>query len=813
MGLGTVFLSHYRRHPAQLLGLLLILVCAATLWSGVRALTDSAASAAKKSSELLEPLLRIEREDGHPLTVEDFATLRRAGLCVAPQLRVQFVAREAPDIIGIDPFTAGCLRQFRASDQEGNSESTADEGVVEKLINAWDEPLLLGAMEDFASLARLGLSSADGIEFAATEGVPRNQLFADISVAQEFAAGNRADLLMLLPAAEQNDKKLPAGYRTEVEDYGVEPAPLVDAFLLSLNALGVLTLLVAALLVRSVYRFALEQRRRSLDILVRCGIPQDKLRIALTVEVLLVALVGGTVGVWLGERLASGLADGFSGTLTGLFSVRGLAQSRLTVASWLGMVLILLFVVGWACFDLFVSVGRQTAHQNPFRAAPVRGVGNKWGHSAYNWRVLAGLLLVVVSAVILLSTYSLWLIFAATLGCLVGCGVLLPEMLNGLLGFAEHTTRRPLLEWSFSEMRALCRLLSLPLTALAFAIATAIGVQAMVSGFESTFDRWLDQRLQGDLYLDPGQSVDTSEWQRRLQALPGVSAVLPMVRGRAVLESAEGEKQIDVFAIDPQSPLLQDWPLLSAEPDLWRRLDGGGVLINEQLARRESLTLGDTISFKLGDKSESRPIVAIYADYGRPQGELMVPLTQVGDALPERYTRFVLGLKDAAGGGWRDWPEQYLWMKGTDLRDQKELKRAASAAFSRTFQLTRLLNGLTLVLAGTALALMGLVIFRLRQSSYTLLFVNGVPRRSLRHRLIAHSVLVTGLLAILAVPLGLFLSWVLVARVNPAAFGWALPLHVYPGFWLQVWGVCLLIGLAVGLLAGNPVRLETLKNE
>ncbi|GAB2525612.1 ABC transporter permease [Microbulbifer agarilyticus] len=810
MGLGTVFLSHYRRHPAQLLGLLLILVCAATLWSGVRALTDSAARAAKQSSELLEPLLRIEREDGLPLTVEDFAALRRAGLCVAPQLRVQFAGRAAPNVIGIDPFTAGCLRQFSGADEGGDSESSADAAVVERLITSWDKPLLLGAAEDFAKWVALGLPGSGAIEFEVHEGVPRNQLFADISVAQEFASANRNALAILLPAAEQGVKQLPAGYRTEVEDYGVEPAPLVDAFLLSLNALGVLTLLVAALLVRSVYRFALEQRRRSLDILVRCGIPQNKLRIALIVEVLLVALVGGTIGVWLGERLASGLADGFSGTLSGLFSVQALAQSRLTLMSWLGMVLILAFVVGWACFDLLSASGRQGTHKNPFRATSEQGAG---GCRERNWRVLVALLLVVVSVCTLLSTFTLWLIFAATLGCLIGCGMLLPEMLNGLLAFAERVTQRPLLEWSFSEMRALCRLLSLPLTALAFAIATAIGVQAMVSGFESTFDRWLDQRLQGDLYLDPGQQVDTNEWQQRLQKLPGVSAVLPMVRGRAVLESSLSQKQIDVFAIDPKSPLLQDWPFLSAEPNLWQRVHSGGVLINEQLARRESLGLGDQLQFKLGDTSDTRTVVGIYADYGRPQGELMLPLAQVHDALPERYTRFVLGLTDPAGEDWRDWLDAYPWLQESDLRDQQELKRAANAAFSRTFQLTRLLNGLTLVLAGTALALMGLVIFRLRQASYTLLYVSGVPRASLRRRLVAHSILVTGLLAILAVPLGLFLSWVLVARVNPAAFGWALPLHFYPMFWLQVWAVCLLIGAAVGLLAGNPVRLETLKNE
>jgi len=785
MGLGTVFLSHYRRHPGQLAGLLLILVCAAMLWSGVRALTGSAENAVARSREALEPLLSVVRVDGRAVAVADFVRLRRAGLCASPQLEVRFTSSDAPAVVGIDPFSAACLRQF--SEQQDQSAP-----VVEQLLAGFDRPALLGSAGDLARWRQLSLPGTADYQLDEIDGLPRGQLLTDISVAAELATAGRSRLEILLPAAEAERLLLPEGYRGQVEDYGVEPDPLVEAFLLSLDALGALALLVAALLVRSVYRFALEQRRRSLEILVRLGVRPAQLRLALIVEVLLVALVGGTLGLWLGERLASAMADGFQGTLQGLFSVDTLARSAPTAETWLGMVLILALVVGWACADLLMLRREPRGRAQLLR-----------------WRWLGALLLVVVSLLVLLSTGRLRLIFLATLGCLIGIGLLLPELLNRLLARVERRCRRPLLEWSCSEMRALCRLLSLPLTALAFAIATAIGVQAMVTGFESTFARWLDQRLQGDLYLDPGQAVATADWNERLRELPGVTTVLPMVRGRALLD----DLPVDLLAVDPASPLLQDWPFLSSVPNPWAALPTRGVLINEQLARRQSLAVGDRIRFRLGAEQHSREVLAIYADYGRPEGELMLPLSTVPDALPNRYATFVLGVKDLDKIPWRDWPEKYPWLAGSRLRDQSGLKRAANAAFDRTFQMTRMLNALTLALAGTALALMGLVIFRLRQGSYTLLHVVGVQRKSLRWRLIAHSMLITGLLALLATPLGIFLGWVLVARVNPAAFGWALPLELYPGFWLQVWLVCLFIGAIVGALVGNPVRLETLKNE
>ena len=51
--------------------------------------------------------------------------------------------------------------------------------------------------------------------------------------------------------------------------------------------------------------------------------------------------------------------------------------------------------------------------------------------------------------------------------------------------------------------------------------------------------------------------------------------------------------------------------------------------------------------------------------------------------------------------------------------------------------------------------------------------------------------------ALLAIPLGLLLAWALVAVINVAAFGWRLPLHVFPG---QI-AVTVMLALVVAALA------------
>ncbi|NVK40402.1 MAG: ABC transporter permease [Oceanospirillaceae bacterium] len=772
MGLAGVFLSHYRRHPGQLAGLLLILICAAALWSGVHSLTSEARGSIAQTRAVLAPRFAIERLDGKPVGIEDFARLRRSGLCVTPQLEIRIEAG-APRLLGIDPFTAACL-----------GESGAGASQLEVLLGGLNRTQLLGRADDLARWRQL--TPAIEFEDQVVDEAPAGLLLADIAVADTFRRAGTAHLELLTSGATA-EQVLPPGYRRQIVDYGVKPDLLADAFLLSLDALAALALMVAALLLRSVYRLALEQRRRTFQILRRLGVTSLRLRLGLGIEFLLLALAGSLAGGWLGAALAAGMSDGFEATLDGLFSAAAPAGPASVVSVWPGVLLLLLLVTGWAGLDLWWRSAKITA-------AHRRGVA----------MAAAATLLLAIG--LLLSADRLDVIFIATALALLAVGGLLPLLLVWLLGWLQKHSRDPLQMWSCSEAGALCRLLGLPLVALAFAIAASIGVQAMVASFETTFARWLDQRLRGDLYIDPGRWLDPQQTVAALETLPGVTAVLPLVRGKGLLD----DTPVDVLGVDPASPLVNGWPFLDSVATPWQALAGGGIMINEQLAWRRGLSPGDTVQLRLGDLQLQRRVVAVYADYGRPEGEVLLPLDVLPAALPERYSTFALAHQ---GADWRAWPERYPWLGGSRLRDQATLKAAAEAAFERTFQLTRTLESLTLVLAGTALMLMTLTMLRLRRAIYSLLYAWGICRRVLRRRLVLQTMLLTGLLGLLAIPLGLGLGWVLVARINPAAFGWSLPLGLYPGYWLQIWLLCLLIGALVGLIQGDPVRLETLKNE
>lgn len=784
--LPAVLLSHYQRSPLQLLGLVLIVVVAMTLWAGVSTLTGQARDSLQSSQAAIEPELHIERTDGIPVTRADFANLRRAGFCVTPRLLVTVEAQPFIELVGIDPFSASCLRKYSA--QLMPEGGLADHGN----LRLWGNDATLTRWRSLAP-------DRNDIELRSDTRLPSATLLGDIAVVARFQNLGAAKLELLGPLSLESS--LPEQYKAIVTDYGVASEDLAESFLLNLDALGVLALLVAALLIRSVYVFGLSQRQQTFTVLRRAGVRPSGIAFFLGLELLLIAILGSSIGLLLGGELAQAFSNGVRATLTGLFGADTGDFSRPGPAAWLGSGLIVLAVVFWACADqLWHQRSKLGPEQNPPRILKP---------------MLAAITVTAMGVVLILEGTALWPVYVGLALSLGGLAFCLPLLITAGLGLWQARTRSVRLEWSLSEMRALARTMTLPLIALAFAIAATIGVYTMVTSFETTFDRWLDQRLQGDLYLALAETESASgldlarlrQWGTVLETEESVDWAHLVVRG-AGLANGSG---VDIAAIEPNSPLLESWRFLNNFPLPWERLrQGGGVLINEQLARRQRLEVGDYFQLRLGSQEHAVQVLAIYADYGRPAGEVLLSL----DRLPPRFAAssqsFTLKMTTQNRQHWQALLEGEAMPALTASRDQQEIKQLAEDAFDRTFAITQALSGLTLVLSGVALALIGYVTFKLRQPLYTLVYVFGLSLLQVRLRLIAHAASLALLLAALAVPLGIFLSWVLVARINPLAFGWAVPFDLYPGFWLGITIASGFLGAGVGVLSGNPVRLHHL---
>lgn len=242
-----------------------------------------------------------------------------------------------------------------------------------------------------------------------------------------------------------------------------------------------------------------------------------------------------------------------------------------------------------------------------------------------------------------------------------------------------------------------------------------------------------------------------------------------------------------------------NWRFLAAGREPWDAVArGDGVIVNEQLARRAGLWLGDTL-----DVGGPRlPVVGIYGDYGNPVGQAVIAEDLFRQLYPESPAlRFGLRVAPAAAPALREGLVRDLGLSPAAIIDQAGIKAFSMGVFERTFAVTAALNVLTLAVAGFAMLMSLLTIATMRLPQLAPVWALGMTRRGLAWAEFGRAVALAALTGALALPLGLALAWVLLAIVNVAAFGWRLPMFVFPLDYLRLFALSL---VAAALAAALP---------
>jgi putative ABC transport system permease protein len=191
----------------------------------------------------------------------------------------------------------------------------------------------------------------------------------------------------------------------------------------------------------------------------------------------------------------------------------------------------------------------------------------------------------------------------------------------------------------------------------------------------------------------------------------------------------------------------------------------------------------------------------IYSDYGNPMAQVLV-------AVPELVARFPgvdqldYGLRVPAGEV--EAVRQALLDFGLpeeNMIDQAALKDFSLEVFERTFAVSAALNVLTLTIAGFAILTSLLTLAAMRLPQLAPVWALGLTRAELSRLEVLRALLLAVLTFLAAIPVGLLLAWVLLAVINVEAFGWRLPMFLFPRDW--VW-LGLLSLLAAGLASLWP---------
>lgn len=783
-------LSHWRRHPVQFFSVLTGLWLATALLTGVQALNSQARDSYARASQLIggEPQASLSAPDGASFPQALFAELRRAGWPVSPVVQGRVILKGHEDqrlqVMGIDPVSlpgGGAL-----------AGQALDRAQMVAFFNppgrTWIAPQTLQALglkEGDQPLTAAGLALPPlHVQVDMAPGV----LLTDIGFAQPLLdMPQRLSRLLLDKAFAAAHPALPPELGAQLQLKQADEnnlARLTESFHLNLDALGFLSFVVGLFIVHAAIGLALEQRRGLLRTLRACGVSARMLILSLAVELGGMAVLGGLVGVASGYLLASLLLPDVAASLRGLYGAEVPGQLSLSPLWWLsglGLGLLGALLAGasslWraARLPLLALANAQAWHQAHGRWLRRQG-----------WVAGAALLIALLARVFGDSLASGFVLMAALL---LGAALGLPVVLNGVLKTVVGRSRSVLGQWFLADCRQQLPALSLALMALLLALAANIGAGSMTSGFRQTFNNWLEQRLTAELYLNPQNPAQAEALHTWLVQQPLVQTVLPTWQVAVQLQGWPA----DLFGVVDDSTYRQHWPLLEAAADPWGQLlQDDTLMLSEQMARRLKVQLGDVINIPTPQGPWSPKVVGVYADYGNPKGHLLVNsrhLLQHWPGLsPARFNLRVLPgdvpplVREVQGR---------FALEDSRIVDQQQLKGWSSQVFERTFAATAALNSLTLGVAGVALFISLLTQSQSRLGQLAPLWALGVTRRQLMLLNLGQTWLLAVLTLVLALPLGLLLAWCLDVVINVQAFGWRLPLQVFP------WQLAQLLGLAM----------------
>ncbi|MDW2779342.1 ABC transporter permease [Pseudomonas sp. YQ_6] len=784
-------LSHWRRHRVQCFSIFTGLWLATALWTGVQALNSQARSDYARASAVLTGPLQAQliARNGERFDQALYVQLRRLGWAVSPvlegRLRLPGEPARSVRLIGIEPLSLP-----PASSVAGVQVQAFDlQAFVGSPGQAWVGPDTLRQLNTSPGSPTRDSEGQLLPPMVLQPALAPGVIVVDIGHAQTLlnAPGQLSRLLLAdTPGPLPADIARYLELQPRQDDGGLQR--LTDSFHLNLTALGLLAFVVGLFIAHAAIGLALEQRRGLIRNLRACGVSLKTLLGALVLELGLFAALGGLAGVASGYALAAWLLPDVAASLRGLYGAQVAGTLSLPAGWWLLGVLVSVLGALLAGMESVMRAARlpllALAQPQAWRLAQ--------GPWLQRQALLAGLLLLLALGCGVFGA-GLLSAFGMLAGLLLAAALLLPALLDRVLAWLARRCHRPLAQWFVADSRQQLPALSLALVALLLALAASVGVGSMTEGFRKTFVGWLDLRLSADLYVTPrdtAQGLQIVEW---LKQQPGASVVLPGWRADMHLQGWP----VQVQGIVDHPAYRTRWPLLEQHSRAWQQLASGqAVMLSEQLARRLNLQLGDSLKLPAG--MPALPVVGIYADYGNPKGHVLVnadwlrahwPQATLAGLSVDLSAEGVASLKAAL--------QRHFALDDSRVVEQARLKRWSTDVFNRTFAATAALNSLTLGVAGVALFINLLTLGQARLGQLAPLWALGVRRMQLVWLSLGQTLMLSSFTVLLAIPLGLLLAWCLVAVVNVQAFGWRLPLYVFPMQLLQL----TVLGMLTSLLA------------
>lgn len=762
-----VLLSHYRRHLGQAAFLLLGLILGVALWSSVQLINEHAKASYQEADQLLGTQAKYLIKpafEANGVAHSTLEALNAAGFQgLNPVMQSTFTPLGARRSLTVMATDLEQLEQLRlgASFIPLPLFTLVPQTIAEEL---GIKPRQVIKLENGQYLPPAVIMPAGNGDMPAAQG---NMLVTHIRHMKRLLNSDTYDYIGVPSLPNERIAALQAALPSTVQlvrnQQALDLQELTQSLHIQLAALGWLAFVVGLFIVFNAVRFSLHSRAQSMQTLRELGTPVSVLGIAILLEALLWALAGTVLGGGAGFVLANALLPSVAASLQSIFGAMVSPAVSLSAQHWWQAAAMTLFgVVLAVAGPLWFSARRNlktTANEDSKFSKPLLAL------------VVIAPVLLLASAVLSSQPSTVTGGFIMLTVTLFGCALLLPVVLwlaAKLVG-KLLPARFWLWRWAVSDAFAQLPHLRIAMMAVLLALVANIGVSLLVGSFRVALSDWLTVRLSASVYLQP---------QTSLMPIAQDPAVIA-AHTRLGVSGRWGNRPAEILGVNTSAPDMLNLPMQSGIID-WS--SPGHILVNEQARFLQGARLGDEIELKTETDTAMFTITGFFHDYGNSYYSFYLPKNVLLEHWPSAEPLgSALWLNQPAQGVMSRYdidPDQWI--------DQQELLSIALAIFDRTFAITGALNTLTFAVAGIALFAALLSVHQQRLNQYQQWRALGVSVREWAVIVMLPIFLMVVATFAMSIPIGIWLSALLVNNINVIAFGWSMPLNLQwqPFAWL-----------------------------
>ncbi len=555
-------------------------------------------------------------------------------------------------ILGVDMTGDRTLRDY---DLESGDESVVDDPLV---FLAQPDSIILA--REFAEKARLGVQSrvalgtVEGEKQFTVRGIMKssgltsafggNLAIMDIYAAQKmFGRGRKFDRIDLavkeghtIVECEQELRGLlGAGFQVEPPSgRGQQFEAMLSAYSMMVSISSLFALFIGMFIIYNSFAIAVTQRRSEIGILRALGATRGQIRWLFLGESAVTGFVGSLGGLAFGVLIARAIAASIGSLVNDVY---GVAQHAGEVAASPPLLLAGLGIGVTTSIVAALVPARNAARVDPVQALQ-KGKYQVLSAGEHRLRGALAAVLGVVSIVCLSLGGSRVVFYAGYF-----LAIIVALLLSPLLSLALARAIRPVLKWLRPVEGALAadsliqapRRTSASVAALMLSLALVVAFAGMArASYDSILD-WMNTALNPDLFVLPSQNIVVRTYRfpqtmgAELAGLAGVSRVQMVRDARIVFRRTP----VMVVAIEVENvaQTARRRPVAAvggSEDEMYRlTAQGKGLMVSDNLALMQHLTLGEMLEVPAPHGVIRLPIVGIVLDYSDQQGTVLMDRT------------------------------------------------------------------------------------------------------------------------------------------------------------------------------------------